>query len=74
MILSYTEFGFVWCIEENKGNGIVCCESEIQCRYFYGFKKSNWILKKNRNSLKENSYIDYYYHGSIEILIKLFEW
>ena len=30
-------------------------------------------IEKNRNSLKENSYIDYYYHVSIEILIKLFE-
>ncbi len=34
VLLSYTGIRFVWCIEENKSNGIVCCESDIQCRYF----------------------------------------
>ena len=37
------------------------------------FQKIKLNIEKNRNSLKENSYIDYYYHVSIEILIKLFE-
>ena len=40
MILSYIEICFVWCIEENKSNGIVCCESDMQCRYFYAIM---WI-------------------------------
>ena len=35
MLLSYTGICFVWCIEENKSNDIVCYESDIQCRYFY---------------------------------------
>ena len=35
MILSYTGICFVWCIEENKSNDIVCYEGDIQCRYFY---------------------------------------
>ena len=35
MILLYTGICFVWCIEENKSNGMVCYESDIQCRYFY---------------------------------------
>ena len=35
MILSYTGICFVWCIEEKKSNDIVCCESDIQCRYFW---------------------------------------
>ena len=30
---------FVWCIEENKSNGIVCYESDIQCRYFYAIMR-----------------------------------
>ena len=45
MILSYTEICFVWCIEENKSNDIVCCESNIQCRYFYGIIRI-WITTK----------------------------
>ena len=40
MILSYTEICFVWCIKE-KNNGIVCCGSDIQCRYFYGMMNMN---------------------------------
>ena len=39
MILSYTGIRFIWCIEENKSNGIVYYESDIQCRYFYAIMR-----------------------------------
>ena len=49
MILSYTGICFVWCIEENKSNGIVCYESDIQCRYFYAIIPSLTVAEiKNR--------------------------
>ena len=40
VVILHIEICFVWCIEENKSNGIVCCESDMQCRYFYAIM---WI-------------------------------
>ena len=70
MILSYTGICFVWGIEENKSNGIVCCESEIQCRYFYGittggnFNMTEWEKAKKKKSIP-NQIKSYIIDGSL---------
>ena len=57
MILSYVGICYVWCIEENKSNGIVYCESEIQCRYFYeittggNFNMIEWEKAEKKKSI-----------------------
>ena len=57
MILSYTGICFVWCIEENKSNDIVCYESDIQCRYFYeitaggNFNMTEWEKAEKKKSI-----------------------
>ena len=59
VILSYTGIRFVWCIEENKSNGIVCCESDIQCRYFLWYNSdmnwTNWYVNNRCQDREKNS-------------------
>ena len=44
MMLSHTGICFVWCIKENKDNGIVSCKGGIQCHYFYKKENENELL------------------------------